>query len=79
MPVAEPSYVKPGIYRHYKGNEYQVFFAAKHSETLENLVVYQCLYGDYSHWIRPLAMFCETVEMDEGYQIPRFQFVRDAE
>ena len=68
--------LKPGLYRHYKGNDYYVFQVAHHSETREPLVVYQCLYGDYSWWVRPLAMFTETVEID-GEAIPRFQFVRE--
>ena len=50
-----------GIYQHYKGQIYQVFNVARHSETEEQLVVYQCLYGDYSMWVRPLSMFVETV------------------
>jgi len=68
--------LKPGLYRHYKGNDYSVFQVAHHSETREALVVYQCLYGDYSWWVRPLSMFTETVEIG-GEAIPRFQFVRE--
>ena len=63
--------IQPGIYRHYKGPEYRVFGTARHSETEEWMVFYQCLYGDYSLWVRPLAMFLETVEVD-GEQVPRF-------
>lgn len=66
--------LKKGKYRHYKGPEYQVFEVARHSETEEPLVVYRCLYGDYSWWVRPLAMFLETVEID-GQQVPRFAYV----
>lgn len=65
--------VKSGIYRHYKGQLYQVFSVAKHSESQEDYVVYQCLYGDYSIWIRPLSMFIETVQLADGCQVPRFK------
>jgi hypothetical protein len=64
-----------GLYRHYKGNDYFVFQVATHSETREPLVFYRCLYGDYSWWVRPLAMFAEAVEV-AGETIPRFRFVR---
>lgn len=60
-----------GIYRHYKGQRYRVLGTARHSETMEEVVVYQALYGDYGLWVRPAAMFCETVELD-GEPIPRF-------
>lgn len=68
--------LKPGLYRHYKGNEYYLFQVARHSETRETLAVYQCLYGDYSWWVRPLSMFTETVEL-AGEIIPRFAFVNE--
>jgi hypothetical protein len=64
--------VEAGRYRHYKGAEYEVFFVARHSETEEELVVYRTLYGDFSHWVRPLAMFTETVLVD-GVSMPRFE------
>jgi len=67
-----------GIYKHYKGNLYEVVDVAKHSETEEEHVVYRTLYGDYSLWVRPLAMFNETVELD-GQQIARFEYVEDAD
>ena len=66
--------LQPGKYRHYKGGEYEVLFVARHSETEEQLVVYRTLYGDRDHWVRPLAMFTETVEV-EGREVPRFEFV----
>ena len=67
--------VSPGIYRHYKGNEYTVIGIARHSETDEELVVYRPDYGDASLWVRPLAMFQEMVTV-EGKELPRFQFLR---
>lgn len=70
-----PSEPRPGRYRHYKGKEYRVHHLARHSETQEVLVVYQLLYGDYGFWVRPAAMFVETVE-HEGRRVPRFAFVR---
>ena len=60
-----------GIYRHYKGQRYRVLGVAQHSETMESLVVYQALYGERGLWVRPTAMFCETVELD-GEPIARF-------
>lgn len=53
-----------GIYRHYKGQRYRVLGTARHSESLESLVVYQALYGECGLWVRPAAMFCETFELD---------------
>jgi hypothetical protein len=64
-----------GIYRHYKGNLYQVLHLATHSETAEILVVYRALYGEYGVWVRPLAMFSETVTID-GVTQPRFALVQ---
>lgn len=69
---------KPGRYRHYKGHDYEVIGTARHSETEEPLVVYRTLYGDLSLWVRPLAMFMETVEVD-GREVPRFARVSDPE
>ena len=64
--------IKNGRYRHYKGKEYQVIGCARHSETEEEFVVYQALYGDHGLWIRPKLMFEEEVEKN-GNRIPRFQ------
>lgn len=68
----------PGRYRHYKGGEYEVLGTARHSETDELLVVYRCLYDNNSLWIRPLAMFMETVEIN-GRAVPRFNPCRLAD
>jgi hypothetical protein len=64
--------VKPGRYRHFKGGEYEVLAVATHSETHEPLVVYRLHYNDTGWWVRPLAMFHETVE-HEGRMVPRFE------
>jgi hypothetical protein len=63
--------VRPGRYRHYKGNCYEVIGTARHSETEEELVVYRCLYGDFSLWVRPLDMFTGKVIVD-GREMLRF-------
>ena len=60
-----------GRYRHYKGNKYTVVGTARHSETLEELVVYRQEYGEHGLWVRPAAMFAETIEL-EGEPIERF-------
>ncbi len=62
---------KPGVYRHFKGNRYELITIATHSETLEPMVVYRALYGEGGVWVRPLAMWTEHVERD-GYSGPRF-------
>ncbi|MGE6795867.1 DUF1653 domain-containing protein [Psychrobacter okhotskensis] len=67
--------IPQGIYRHYKGNLYQVLHTAHHSETEEALVVYRCLYGEYGVWVRPLTMFAESVELD-GKSVARFELVK---
>lgn len=69
---------RPGRYRHYKGNEYQVLDVARHSETEEWLVVYRTLYGDRGLWVRPLEMFMESVAVD-GERVPRFALVEAAQ
>lgn len=68
--------IQPGRYRHYKGRDYQVIGVARHSETEENFAVYQALYGDEGLWIRPAAMFLESVAV-EGRVVSRFQLVDD--
>lgn len=66
--------MQPGRYRHYKGAEYVVLGVARHSETEEELVVYRQDYGTRDLWVRPLAMFAETVDV-EGYPTPRFVYI----
>lgn len=61
-----------GEYEHYKGNRYEVLGVARHSETLEELVVYRARYGDFALWVRPIAMFLEAVVVN-GEQRPRFR------
>ena len=68
--------IKLGKYRHFKGNEYLVIGIAKHSETLEPMVVYQALYGNKEIWVRPASMWNEIVNK-ENYQGPRFQYVEE--
>jgi len=63
--------IEPGLYRHYKGNDYEVFGVATHSETEEQVVVYRALYGEFGLWVRPLEMFEEAVVV-EGIDVPRF-------
>ena len=67
----------PGRYRHYKGRDYDVVGVARHSETLEAVVVYRPLYGEGALWVRPHAMFVETVVVD-GREVRRFARVDDA-
>ena len=66
--------IQPGRYRHYKGNEYLVIGLAHHTETEEPLVVYRALYGECGLWVRPAAMFCETVEF-KGQRVLRFSYL----
>jgi len=68
--------IRLGTYEHYKGKQYEVVGIAKHSETLEELVVYRALYGEKDLWVRPLKMFLETVEI-EGKSISRFKFLEN--
>ena len=67
---------KPGIYKHYTGNKYIALGVAKHSETLEELVVYITLYDNEKSniWVRPLSMFMEEIEVN-GKKVPRFEFI----
>ena len=62
----------PGKYRHFKGGEYELIGVGKHSETLEPMVIYRALYGEGGLWVRPAAMWTETVIRD-GVAVPRFQ------
>ncbi|MBR2312591.1 MAG: DUF1653 domain-containing protein [Clostridia bacterium] len=66
--------IKLGRYRHFKGMEYEVLSLAKHSETCEDMVVYQALYGERTVWVRPAAMFLETIER-EGKLMQRFTYL----
>ncbi|MEG1862689.1 MAG: DUF1653 domain-containing protein [Oscillospiraceae bacterium] len=68
--------MKTGIYRHFKGNEYELLYIAKHSETLEDMVVYKALYGEGGIWVRPAEMFFEEITRD-GKTFPRFQYIKD--
>ena len=70
----EEAQLRPGRSRHFTGNEYQLLYMARHSETLEPMVVYQALYGERGIWVRPAAMWNEIVERD-GYQGPRFTYI----
>ncbi|MDY4698092.1 DUF1653 domain-containing protein [Eubacterium coprostanoligenes] len=66
--------IKLGEYRHFKGNEYEVIAIAKHSETLEEMVVYKALYGDGDIWVRPAKMWDETIERD-GKTFKRIEYI----
>ena len=70
--------IKPGKYRHFKGNEYEVIGTAKHSETMEEMVVYRALYGEFGLWVRPASMWEETVERD-GKTYQRFTYIGGSE
>lgn len=74
--MSEIMKVSNGLYRHYKGKMYMVDGVCKHSETLEDMVTYHAMYvdpqfGPYAHWVRPIAMFAEEVEVG-GQKVPRF-------
>lgn len=68
------SKLKLGKYKHYKGKSYEVIGIARHSETLEDLVIYKALYDQYDLWARPLKMFLEKVAVS-GKKMPRFKYV----
>ena len=68
--------IQPGRYRHFKGNEYEVLYLARHSETLEPMVVYRALYGERGIWVRPASMWNEIVERD-GQAFTRFTRIDD--
>jgi len=68
--------VKLGKYRHFKGNEYEVLYIAKHSETLEEMVVYKALYGEHGIWVRPSSMWNEIIERD-GKTFKRFAMIEE--
>jgi hypothetical protein len=67
--------IKLGLYQHYRGNLYRVMGVCRHSETLEELIVYQALYGDYGLWVRPKSMFFDVVDV-EGKNILRFTYTQ---
>ena len=71
-PLPAVTFLPPGRYRHYKGNEYEVVEVARHSETREELVVYRALYGERGLWVRPVSMFLEMFNID-GRTVPRFE------
>lgn len=73
LPAAEEG-VRTGVYRHYKGNFYEVIGTALHSETLEPMIVYRALYGEHGLWVRPAHMWGELVDTREG-RVCRFAYV----
>jgi len=75
METSKVDSMTPGIYRHFKGNEYEVLGVVRHSETHEKLVLYRPLYGERELWVRPIAMFDESV-VHEGKTVQRFMFLR---
>ncbi len=68
--------LRPGRYRHYKGNDYQLLGTARHSETLEEMVVYRALYGEGNMWVRPAAMWNDPIELD-GQMLRRSTYLGD--
>ena len=70
----DASTLRPGIYRHYKGNLYEVLASVRHSETREAMTLYRALYGEYGLWVRPTAMFAEEITFN-GVRQPRFAWI----
>ena len=68
--------IKKGIYKHYKGNMYEVLHIANHSETLEKMVVYKALYGEGEIWVRPASMWEEEIEIN-GKTVKRFELIKE--
>ena len=69
--------IQLGVYRHYKGNQYEVVGFARHSETLEDMVVYKALYGARETWVRPLLMWDNLIEVD-GEIVRRFEYIGES-
>lgn len=67
--------MKKGVYRHYKGNEYELIDVAVHSETMEEMVVYRALYGEQRLWVRPAYMWNEEIVLEDGRRVLRFEFI----
>jgi len=70
--------LQKGLYRHFKGNVYEVIDTARHSETEQDMVIYRALYGDFGLWVRPIDLFTEEVVLN-GNKIPRFQLIEPRE
>lgn len=70
--------IKPGRYRHFKGNEYEVIGTARDSESMQPMVVYRARYGERGLWVRSAEMFNEVIER-EGIRVRRFEYVGDAQ
>ena len=64
--------IEPGIYRHFKGNRYEVLFTATNSETMEEMVVYKALYGEGRLWVRPASMWNNVVRLEDGTRVMRY-------
>lgn len=75
----DPKDFKPGLYLHYKGKKYRAYGVVKHSETLEDMVYYECLYKSdtWQYWVRPFEMFTEEVQLEDGRKTPRFKLIEE--